>query len=81
MIPTLALAYEKFDFEETYFDAVQSAGEYTYRNILQHEGVGVCRGTTHNIYMLAILFKLTKEERYRYYIYEVLKIIYSFENY
>ena len=61
MIPTLAQAYESFDRDDSYFNALQSAGEYTYRYILQHKGVGVCRGTAHNIYMLAILLKITKD--------------------
>lgn len=77
MIPTLAQAYESFDRDDSYFNAAQSAGEYTYRYILQHKGVGICRGIAHNIYMLSNLLKMTKDLRYKYYIYETIKYMFD----
>jgi len=71
-IPVFIQAYKTLG-DEKYLIAAQKAADYTFKFGVISKGVTLCHGVASNIYMLAQLYSVTKDPRYKYYITELLK--------
>lgn len=71
-IPVFVEAYKAFD-DENYLKAADLAADYTFQFGVLAKGMGLCHGTSSNIYMIAYLYTTTHIPKYKYYVNEMLK--------
>lgn len=71
-LPVLILAYRKYG-DLRYLKAAEKAADYTYRYGVLVKGMGLCHGTSSNIYMINYLYQMTENPKWMYYVYEMHK--------
>eukprot|EP00347_Sterkiella_histriomuscorum_P003864 403362648 len=71
-LPVFALAYKVFG-DEKYLKAADLAADYTFKYGVLIKGMGLCHGTSSNIYMLLYLAAMTQNLKYKYYAIEMHK--------
>lgn len=71
-IPVFIQAYKTFG-DQKYLDAANKAADYTFQYGVLVKGMGLCHGTSSNIYMIAQLYALTIDPKLKYYITEMHK--------
>ena len=71
-IPVFAQAYLAFG-DEKYLKAADIAADYTFKYGVLVKGMGLCHGTSSNVYMIMYLYSVTKDPKYMYYAIEMLK--------
>ncbi|CDW85390.1 lanc-like protein 2 [Stylonychia lemnae] len=70
--PVFALAYKIFG-DQKYLLAADLAANYTFNYGVLLKGMGLCHGTSSNIYMILYLYSITKDPKYKYFAIEMHK--------
>ena len=71
-LPVFTLAYKVFG-DQKYLVAADLAADYTFNYGVLKKGMGLCHGTSSNIYMILYLFAATKNPKYKYFAIEMHK--------
>lgn len=71
-LPVFILAYQLY-LDKQYLEAADLAADYIFQNGVLTKGLGLCHGTSSNIYMLMHLYTLTGNAKYKYYAFEMFK--------
>ncbi len=71
-IPVFIEAYKWFG-DAKYLQAANLAADYTFKFGVLTKGMGLCHGTSSNIYLISQLYSITKDPKLKYYITEMHK--------